>query len=333
MKLSAVQVLVQLLELDNQTVRSNAIKLFYYLTEDCDCKNFTSHVTERCINVMLTIIKTTEDAEEVLSAMGIISRLPREPQLTQWLLDSGAVKIILDCLSDRQKHMSHKRKIIENSVQALCHFTVSTNLEWQKAVAQEGLIPILVRLLDSGTPLSKQNAAISIKQFSESSWLLCKPIKKPGIFKFCFVPQEIGCPAHHGICTVESSYCIIEADALKPLVRLLREQEIGTSEAALDALLTLINGGTPQGGCKVLADADAIAPMINLLSLQSARLQEKILVALEKIFQVDEIKNKYKGSATMPLVDMTQKKDSRLKSLAARVLAQLGVLEKQSSYF
>ncbi|KAI9096707.1 hypothetical protein K1719_025886 [Acacia pycnantha] len=334
-QLSAVQVLVQLLELNNQTVRANAVKLFYYMTEGGDCRNFTSHITERRINVLLTIIKTTEDAEEMVSAMGIVSRLPREPQITRWLLDSGAVKIILDCLLDRHKHASHKRQVIESSVQALCRFTVSTNLEWQKAVAQEGIIPILVQLLESGTHLSKQNAAISIKQFSESSWLLSKPIKKPGIFKFCFVPHETGCPAHLGSCTVESSFCIIEADALKPLVRLLREQEIGTCEASLDALLTLIHGGTPQGGgCKVLADADAITPLINLLSLQSARLEEKILVALEKIFQVDEIKNKYKASATMPLVDMTQRKDShRLRSLAARVLAQLGVLEKQSSYF
>lgn len=332
-QLSAVQVLVHLLELDNQTVRANAVKLFYYLTEGSDCRNFTSHVTERCINVLLTIIKTTDDAEEMVAAMGIISRLPREPHITQWLLHSGAVKTILDCLLDRHKHASHKWQVIENSVQALCRFTVSTNLVWQKTVAQEGIIPILVKLLDSGTSLSKQYAAISIKQFSESSCLLSKPIKKAGILNFCFVPREIGCPAHIGTCTVESSFCIIEADALKPLVRLLAEQDIGICEASLDALLTLIHGETPQGGCRVLADANAITQLIKLLNLQSARLQEKILVALEKIFQVDEIKNKHKALAIMPLVDITQRKDSRLRSLAARVLAQLGVLEKQSSYF
>ncbi|XP_028789814.1 U-box domain-containing protein 43 [Neltuma alba] len=332
-QLSAVQVLVHLLELDNQTVRANAMKLFYYLTEGGDCRNFTSHVTARCINVLLTIIRTTDDAEEIVSAMGIISRLPKEPHINQWLLDSGAVKIILDCLLDQHKHASHKRQLIENSVQALCRFTVSTNVEWQKTIAQEGIIPILVQLLDSGTSLSKQHAAISIKQFSESSRLLSKPIKKPGIFKFCFVAYETGCPAHQGACTVESSFCMIEADALKPLVRMLEEQDIGTCEASLDALLTLIHGEAPPGGCKVLAEANAITPLLNLLSLQSARLVEKILVALEKIFLVDEIKIKYKALATMPLVEVTQRKDSRLRSLAARVLAQLGVLEKQSSYF
>lgn len=333
MKLSAVQVLVHLLELNNQTVRANAIKLFYYLIEDGDYRNFSSHVTERCIKVLLTIIETSDDAEEMVAAMGIISRLPQEPHVTRWLLDSGVVKIILDCLSDRHKHASHKRQVIENSVQALCRFTVSTNLEWQKTVAQEGIIPVLVQLLVSGTPLSKTNAAISIKQFSESSHHLSKPIKKPGLFKFCLVPHETGCPAHLGTCSVESSFCILEANALEPLVRMLAEPDIGTCEASLDALLTLLRGETPQNGSKVLADANAITAMIRLLSLQAARLQEKTLIALEKIFQLDEIKNRYKSSATMPLVDITQGRESRLRSLAAKVLAQLGVLNEQSSYF
>ncbi|KAF7830749.1 U-box domain-containing protein 44-like [Senna tora] len=332
-QLSAVQVLVQLLEVNNQTVRANSMKLFYFLAEDGDCRSFSSHVTERCIKVLLTIIETSDDAEEMVAAMGIISRLPKEPHVTQWLLDSGTVNLILDCLLDRHKHASHKKQVIENSVQALCRFTVSTNLEWQRVVAQEGIIPVLVQLLVSGTSLSKQNAAISIKQFSESSHQLSKPIKKPGIFTLCFIPHETGCSAHLGTCTVESSFCILEANALGPLVRMLSENDIGTCEASLDALLTLLNGEKPQSGSKILADANAVTPMIRLLSVEAVRLQEKTLIALEKMFQVDEIKNKYRTSATMPLVDVTQRRDSRLRSLAAKVLAQLGVLDKQSSYF
>lgn len=333
MKLSAVQVLVPLLEHNNETVRTNSMKLFYILTEDGDYRVFSSHVTERCIRVLLTIIKTSDDAEEMIAAMGVISRLSLEPHVTQWLLESGVIRIISDCLSDRHKHSSHKRQVIENSVQALCRFTVSTNIEWQKLVAQEGIIPVLVQLLASGTPLSKQNAAISIKQFSESSHLLSKPIKRPGIFTFCLVPHDIGCPVHLGICTVESSFCILEANALEPLVRMLAEKDIATCEASLDALLTLLQGESPSRGSKVLADVNAITPMIKLLSLQATRLQEKTLAALEKVFQLDEIKNEYKSLATMPLVDITQKRDSHLRSLAAKVLAQLGVLDKQSSYF
>ncbi|KAK7317102.1 hypothetical protein RJT34_01058 [Clitoria ternatea] len=334
-QISAAKVLVHLLELNTHTVRLNALKLFYYLTEDSNYDSISSHITERFIKLLLTIIEAPDDSEEMVTAMGIISKLPQEPHMIQWLLDSGALKIILTCLTDQHKHASHKKQVIENSVQALRHFTVSTNVEWQKRVAEEGIIPVLVQLLFSGTPLSKQNAAISIKQLSESSYHLSKPIKKPGVFKCCLIAQETGCPAHLGTCTVESSFCILQANALEPLVRMLSEQDAGTCEASLDALSTLIDVEAPQSGSKVLADANAITPMIKLLSPQatSASLQEKVLIALERIFQVDEVKNKYKALATMPLVDITQRKDSRLKSLAAKGLAQLGVLDKQSSYF
>ncbi|KAK7350966.1 hypothetical protein VNO77_10061 [Canavalia gladiata] len=329
----AAKVLVQLLELNIQTVRVNALKLLYCLTEDSDYGNISAHITERFIQVLLAIIEASDNAEEMVTAMGIISKLPQESEMTQWLLDFGALKTILSCLTDQHKHGSHKKQVIENSVQALCRFTVSTNPEWQKRVAEEGIIPVLVQMLSSGTPFSKQNAAISIKQFSESSYRLSQPIKKPGIFKCCLIAQETGCPAHLGTCTVESSFCILQADALEPLVRMVAERDVGACEASLDALLTLIDGEAPQSGSKVLADANAITPMIKHLSLPASRLQEKILIALERIFQLDEVRDKYKSSATMPLVDITQRKDSRLRSLAAKCLAQLGVLDKESSYF
>ncbi|CAL0327500.1 unnamed protein product [Lupinus luteus] len=332
-QISAAIVLVHLVELNAQTVRVDALKLFYCLSEDGDYSNFSSHITESFIKVLLTIIEASDEAEEVVTAMGIISKLPQESHITKWLLDSGALQIILACLTDQNKHASHKKQVVENSVQALCRFTASSNVELQRRVAEEGLIPVLVRLLVFGTPLSKQNAAISIKQFSESSYQLSKLIKKPSIFKACFIASEIGCPAHKGTCTVESSFCIIQANALDPLVKLLEDQDIETCEASLDALLTLLDGEAPQSGSKVLADANAITPMIKLLSLHATRLQEKTLIALEQIFQLDEVKNKYKTKATMPLVDITQNKGSRLRSLAAKCLAQLGVLDKQSSYF
>ncbi|KAI4338004.1 hypothetical protein L6164_016360 [Bauhinia variegata] len=332
-QISAARVLVNLLELDNQPVRANAVKLLYCLTEDGDSSNFSSHVTEKCIKVLLTFIHMSDDPEETVAAMGTISRLPQDQQITQWLLDSGALQTVLACLTDRHKHASHKRYVTENSAQALCRFTVSTNLECQKRVAQEGIIPVLVQLLISGTPLAKQSAAISLKQLSESSYILSRQIKNQGLFKCCFAGREIGCPAHLGTCTVESSFCIVEAKALEPLVRMLAEPDAGTCEASLDALLTLLNSERPQSGSKVLANANAIAPMIKLLGIPAARLQEKTLMALERIFQVDEIKAKYKSMATMPLVEITQSKDSRFRSLSAKVLGQLGVLDKQSSYF
>ena len=332
-QLSAVQVLVQLCEVDNHPIRENAVKLFRCLIEDEDKDTFLEHVGQRCIETLLRIIKTSDDVEETAAAMGIISKLPMDPQLNQLLIDAEAVQTIFACLTDGNKNDLHKRQVIENGVGALCRFTVSTNQEWQKIVAEAGLIPVLVHLLVSGTALTKQNAAISLKQFSQSSVSLSKPVKKRGIFQCCLAAPETGCPVHLGICTVESSFCILQANALEPLVRMLGEPDIGPCEASLDALLTLIDDERLQSGSKVLAEANAIVPIIKLLSSPSEKLQEKSLTALERIFRLVEFKLKYGTSAQMPLVEIAQRKNSQMKSLAARVLAQLNVLGQQSSFF
>ncbi|XP_041009852.1 U-box domain-containing protein 44-like isoform X1 [Juglans microcarpa x Juglans regia] len=331
-QLSAVQVLVQLCEINNHTVRTNAVKLFHCLAEDGDDRTFLEHVGQRCIETLLRIIETSNDAEEIAAAMGIITNLPKETQLNQWLVDAGAIQTIFTCLTDETKNTLHNRQVIENAVGALCRFTVSTNQEWQKRVAETGIIPVLVQLLVSGTASTRQNAAISLKQFSESSSSLSRPIKKHGIFHCCLATPETGCPVHLGICTVDSSFCILEANALEPLIRMLGESNPGSCEASLDAILTLIDSER-QGGSEVLAEANAILPIIKLLSSSSDRLQEKTLIALERIFQLEQLKKKYGNSAQMPLVEIAQKKNSHMKSLAAKVLAQLNELGKQSSYF
>ena len=335
-QLSAVRVLVQLCEADDQAVRANAVKLFHCLTKDGDDSTFVEHVSQKRIETLLRIIQTSNDVEEIAAALGIIANLPQNPEMTQWLLDAEALQIIYTCLIDGNRDVSYKRQVVENAAGALRRFTVSTNQEWQRRVAEIGLIQVLVRLLASGTSFAKQNAAIALKQLSESSKSLSRPVKKHGIFQCCISAPETGCPAHLGNCGVESSFCILEAKAVDPLVRILGEPHLETSEASLDVLLTLIDAQKPQNGSKVLDNANAIAAIIKLLSSNSLRLQGKCLKGLEMIFQLDELKRKYGSLAQMPLVDIAQKNASdmkEVKSLAAKILAQLGVLGVQSSFF
>ncbi|XP_039007465.1 U-box domain-containing protein 43-like isoform X3 [Hibiscus syriacus] len=334
-QLPAVQVLVQLCEINNQTVRvrTSAVKLFYCLTVDGDDISFQDHVGQRCIQTLLKIINSSTDEEEISAAMGIISNLPNTIQITQWLLDSGALDTIFSFITDGNRNTSNKKLGIEDAARALRRFTVSTNKEWQRKVAEAGFIQVLVQLLVSGTSLTKHYAAISLKQFSESSASMSQPLKKTRAFICCFAASETGCQVHQGICTVESSFCILEANAVDPLVRTLEDGDLGAREASLDALLTLIDNERLQSGCKVLDKVNAIPPIIKLLSSTSNNLQEKALGALERIFRLPEMKQRYATLAQMPIVDITQRGSSGMKSMAAKVLAQLNVLGEQSSYF
>lgn len=309
------------------------MKLFCCLTEDGEDSTFSEHVNQKCVETLLRIIKISNNVEEIADAMRIISNLPKEPHITQWLLDAGALEIILTCASDGHSGASYKRQLTENATGALCRFTVSTNQNWQLEVAKSGFFPVLVQLLESGTALTKRHAAVSLKQFSESSNGLSQPVKKQGYFRCCFASHGPLCPVHLGICRVESSFCLLEANAVEPLVRVLQEADVGACEASLDALLTLIDGERLQNGSKVLSAVNAIVPMIKLLSSSCPELQEKALKAIERIFRLADFKQKYGKVAQMPLVDIAQRGNSGMKSLAAKVLAHLDQLHLQSSYF
>ncbi|KAK8488391.1 hypothetical protein V6N13_028102 [Hibiscus sabdariffa] len=330
---SAIPVLIQLCEHDTENVRPNAVKLFFCLVNDGDEATILEHVHLKCIETLLRIIQSSNDEEEIASAMGIISNLPENDQITRWLVDAGAIPIIFHFLRGGRHKDSSRSRLTENVVGAICRFTAPTNLEWQKRVAEAGVIPMLVQLLDSGTTLTKIHAATGLSRFSQSSLQLSQPIPKRKGFWCLSAPPETGCQVHGGICSVESSFCLVEADAVRPLARVLEGTDAGVSEVSLDALLTLIEGERLQSGSKVLAQANAIHPMIKCLSSTSLRLQEKALHALERIFRLPEIKQKYGPSAQMPLVDLTQRGNSSMKSLSARILAHLNVLHDQSSYF
>ncbi|KAL4622108.1 hypothetical protein ACB092_06G274000 [Castanea dentata] len=330
---AAVQVLVQLCEHDDLCVRANAVKLFCCLSEGGDEVTLVEHVNQKCIETLLKIIKSSKDEEEIASVMGIVSNLPELTQITQWLLDAGALPIIFSHLHNGKQNNPYKNQLIENAVGAICRFVVPTNLEWQKSAAGTGIIPLLVQLLESGTTLTKKRAAISLCRFSESSLVLSRLIPKRKGFLCFSAPPETVCPVHGGICSIESSFCLIEADAVRPLVRILGEHDPGACEASLDALLTLIEGERLQSGSKVLGEANAIPPIIKFLGSPSPSLQEKAIHALERIFRLVDFKMKYGALAQMPLVDLTQRGSGSVKSLAARILAHLNVLHDQSSYF
>lgn len=327
---SAVQVLVQFCEHGNSNVRSDAIKLFCCLIENGDEAMIQEHVDQKFIEILLRIIKTSEDEEEIASAMGIISNLPKSPQISEWLFAAEGLPVISRFLAEVKHKSSGKLQLLENAVGALCHFTVSINQQTQKIA---GLVPKLVRLLDLGTSLTKKQAAICLAQLSENSQTLSRPIpKRQGLW--CFSPSQVElCPVHRGICTLEPSFCLIEAGAVGPLVRVLGDPDPGACEASLDALLTLIKDEKLQSGAKVLDEENAIPSMIKLLDSPSPRLQQKVLNSLERIFRLVEYKRRYGSSAQMPLVELTQRGTSNIKSLAAKVLAKLNLLHDQSSYF
>lgn len=314
-------------------VRANAVKLLHCLVEDGDKPLILECIDGKCIERLINIIRSSDDEEEVASAMGIISNLPEDSHIASWLCELDALNVIFSFLRDGKQCSPHKNQLIENAVGIICHLTVPTNWESQKLAAKLGIIPILVQFLELGTALTKRRAAISLTQFSKNSLRFSRSMPRQRTF-FCFSPSpDLSCPVHRGFCTVESSFCLVEADAVTSLAKVLGDSDASAGEACLDALLTLIEGERLQSGSKVLADANAIPLIIKSLSSPSQGLAEKALEALERIFRLSEYKQMYGNSAHVLLVDITQRGNRDMKSLAAKILGHLNVLHQQSSFF
>lgn len=186
-----------------------------------------------------------------------------------------------------------------------------------KIVAESGIIPDLVSLLESGTSCTKQNVAIMLKQLSENTSKLTFREKKGPFFSCWFKSPETTCPLHGGICTIESSFCLLEARAVRPLLLVMDESDTGARESALDTILTLvIDGENMQKGSKIL-EAGVVPKIIKNLDSSSSSMQEKALAALHQIFRLVEFRTKYGKSAEMLIVEITQRGSSSAKSLAA----------------
>ncbi|RXH95339.1 hypothetical protein DVH24_025023 [Malus domestica] len=104
-------------------------------------------------------------------------------------------------------------------------------------------------------------------------------VSKPTGCWSCFKPSNAPlCSTHGGICSVTSIFCLLEAKALPDLVRLL-SGEVGAS---------------------VLHEADAIKPMLEILSWGTDSLQEDALSLLEK-----EMVDVYESAARLNIAGLT----------------------------
>lgn len=328
------QALLRLCHNHNQKVRANAVDLFCCLTEDGNDKEIIDRMGQQSIETLINIIQSSTDVEEVAAAMRVISNLTQASQLTKSLLRADELpdQIITACRDELKKFEPVNKYFIESAVGSLCHFTIPTNRKSQKKVVDAGVIPLLVQLLELGTSLTKRKAALSLGQLSKSSLKLSRPIRPlVGIFTCFSFQSKSRCPVHQGICSVKTSFCLVEANAVSPSVKLLRDHDFDVCEASLDALLTLIEDESLPYGSKVLADADAMHSIIKLLNSTSSSLQEKVLNALERIFSLVNFRQKWGSSVQMRLVDITQRGNDRTKTLATRILTQLNVLHDQSS--
>ncbi|PIA31584.1 hypothetical protein AQUCO_04900110v1 [Aquilegia coerulea] len=272
------------------------------------------------LDKLVGFLKNDSKKNAQMAAVGLLANLPKsETDLTKKLIESDALQSMVNIL--RSGTIEAK----ENALSALSRFTDPKSLESQRLLVDLGLYPLLLSFLQSGTLTAKARAAALIGNLSLSSPKLTVISKSSSCW--CFRNTHVAtCKAHGGICSVTSTFCMLQADALPELVRLLHEKVHATAYEALQALFTLVSEDKYHRGALVLHEAKAISPILEVLSWGRPSLKEESLLILEKVFVTRKMVELYGAGARLHLITLTTRnihEDDALKSKATRVMMQL----------
>lgn len=326
----AIQLLLPFLEDGNSRIRTLALELIFTLSKE-EQEDLTQHLGETNISIIASIVSSSTKSEgEKATAIGILSNLPaNDKRATDILRSTNLLPILVYMLSSLTANST--MQLAENIAGVLIRFTSPSNKSLQRISAEHGVISVLVKLLSNGSALAKSRAATCLAQLSQNSPSLSKSRKS----RFFCMPSSIDntCEVHEGYCSIKNTYCMIKAGAISHLIQILESEEKETYEAVLGALATLLQDQIWEQGSNFIAKLSGIKAIINVLETGSIKAKEKALWMLERIFRIESHRLQHGECAQVVLIDLAQKGDAKLKPIIARLLAQLELLQDQSSYF
>lgn len=324
---NGVSLVLPLLEDPDQEIRELALKLiFHFSLHEPD--GIADFLLDSRLEAFVGFLEGDTCSDVQVAAAGLIAYLPKsEVALTNCLIELNVIPILLNMLRIGTAEAQ------ETVLGALFRFTDPSNIKMQRLVVNSGAYPLLVSILKSGSTTAKARAAALIGNLSSNSSRLSAAPVRSGCWIFRASPPTV-CEVHGGICNVTSTFCLLKANALPWLVNLLSEhQDDITTYETLQALRTLVQDGLSYRGAKILHQAGAIDPILDVLRWGSVTLKEAALIILEKVFQVREVSDYYCMVARTPLISLSTQssENGHLGRMAVRVLAEIEHYSKSCS--
>ncbi|KAL9424316.1 hypothetical protein AB3S75_036241 [Citrus x aurantiifolia] len=328
----AIHLLLPFLMETNANIRTAALNLVCTLSKDV-YEELAEQLGDKYLKILVGITLSSTSENEKAAAVGILSNLPvSNKKATELLKKTNLLPTLISAATSSTITKTRSTPwLVESVAGILIRFTDPSDKKLQQYSVEHGVIRLLVKLLSSESVVAKSSASISLAQLSQNSLSL----RKSKISKWLCVPPSADafCEVHDGYCFVKSTFCLVKAGAVSPLIQVLEGKEREADEAVLGALASLLQDETWESGSNYLAKLSGTQAIIKVLESGNAKAQEKALWILERIFRIEEHRVKYGESAQVVLIDLAQNGDSRLKPAVAKLLAQLELLQAQSSYF
>lgn len=306
--------------------RTAALNLLYTLSKDSP-EELMEQLGEYHVNNIVSVVSSSTSEAEKAAAIGILSNVVVDNKKATGVLEKSNLLLALILIMSSSESTSTPTTswLMENIAGLFIHFTAPSDKKLQRLSAELGVIPLLVKLLSTGSLVAKCRAATSLAQLSQNSLALRKSRKS----RWTCIPRsaEVFCEVHDCYCIVKRTFCLVKAGAICPLIKILEGEEREADEAVLDALGTLFQDEIWESGSNYMARMSVFQAIIKILESGNVNAQEKALWILERIFRIEEHRTRYGESARGVLIDLAHNGDPKLKSTVANVLAQLELLQ------
>lgn len=253
--------LIQFLEAPQADLRIVSVKLLYMLSFHMGQELADGlRTTTRQLNTLVKLLGESGVTEEQAYAAGLLSNLPtQDVYLTRALLTEDAMPILVARIQEVKKGVvrigsgRHTAAFQKGVVGVLSRFTyMLDDVEVVRIVQEFDLTRLFTELLQTSTledvqrssAQALENLSTKSKELSEvpdrlphhsgPKLLACLPcFRKPP-------PRPNLCVVHGGICSERYTFCLLEANAIGPLVACLDHRNTSLVEAAMGALSTLL---------------------------------------------------------------------------------------------
>lgn len=326
----AMQLLLPLINETDNKIRMAALNLLYTISQNLS-------IEEHYLPNVVNIISSSSSEAEKAAAVGLLSNIPlSDKKAIDKLKRLNLLPILVSLMGSLSSlSTSTTTRWLEECVAGVfIRFTLPSDKKLQLYAAEMGVIPILVKFLSNGSIKAKSRAATSLTQLSQNS--LSSGMFRNSRWGYCVPsPTTDGfCEIHKGYCSVKGNFCLVKAGAVPHLIHVLKGDEREADEEVLVTIATLLQDEIWEAGSNFIAKiSGGVEAIIRVLEVGSIKAKETALWILERVFRIEGHKGKYGGSAQVVLIELSHRGEPTLRSMLAKLLTQLELLQEQSSYF
>ncbi|KAI3963635.1 hypothetical protein MKW92_049336 [Papaver armeniacum] len=305
--------------------------------------------------------ETAQLTEKIVIAAKFLALLPHQNlPLNLALLYTGRIPAVIQIINEIQISGTRTSRFtnlyLEGLVGILVRFT-TTLYERQilQLASSCNITLVLTQLLMRGTSDEVQRlSAIGLEKLSVQSITLSKPpqIKRTKFMKLFYIPRLLlfltkqkqkkiqVCSVHKGVCSSETTFCLVDANAVERLLACLYHENGEVVEAALSAITTLLDDKVDvEMSVNMLNEMNIVKHVLSVLKEQKQQegLWQKSFLIIEKFLMKggnrsnsDISQDRFLPST---LVNAFHHGDELTKQMAEKILRHMKKITYYSSEF